>query len=160
MLGNGSDVLEGRFEDLWIRGFDVGTSVSGPGGCTCYNSLKDIVSMGLSYGVKIFNGGPYVFGVNSNSWYGGTAFGNVGLYASGDSGNRFYGIDIEVSPECGIDLEGAGDSVISPYEEASGPDQINGERNMIIGPLPIPYTPASLCSTCLVLGPGVALGLK
>jgi len=158
--GNGSNVFHSHFEDLLIRGFDIATSVDGPGGCTCYNSFENITSMGQSFGIKIINSSSWPGGANSNTWYGGLAWGNVGLYASGDGKNRFYGIDIEGSAGHGIDLEGYGDTVISPYEESDGADLINGAYNFVIGPMAYGgghYSPESICATCLVFGPDASM---
>ena len=159
--GNGSNVGGGRFERLSIAAFDKGTFMDGPGGCTCYNSFHDVNSHGASYGLYTQNSSGYASGVNSNNWYGGTIWGAVGLYLSGDGKNTFWHIDIEGSKKHGMVLAGYGDAIIAPYFEANGSDLLNGRDNMVLGPLSYgggEWSPdrSSTCTTCFWLGPDAA----
>ena len=130
-----SDVLKGSFKNLGVGGFDVGTQIGGDHGCTCYNRFDQVDSTGVSYGVSTVNFSKYIGDANSNTWTGGIAWGQVGLSDVGGGKNHWIGIDIESSHKHGIVLAGYGNEVISPYEEANGCDLIDGNYNMITGPL-------------------------
>jgi hypothetical protein len=157
---NHVDVLQSKFERLNIGGFGIGTFVDGPGGCTCYNTFRDVSSSGFSYGLFIQNSGGWPFGVNSNKWFGGQMWGAVGIFLSGDGKNTFWHPDIEGATKHGIVFNGTEDSVYSPYEEADGCDLLNGFENEISGPLAGggAYTPCaeSQDSTDFWFGPDAA----
>lgn len=157
----GVDVLSSRFEYLNIGGFDIGTQMGGAHGCTCYNEINQVYSRAKSYGVSTVNFSKYVADVNSNTWIAGTAWGEIGLSDVGGSKNRWIGIDIEGAKTHGMVLGGYGNSVISPYEEANGCDLINGNENMVIGPLSYgggawQPCPESRSTTSFWLGPDAA----
>ena len=132
---NKVDVLQSTFERLNIGGFGIGTFVDGPGGCTCYNTFREVNSTAISYGLYTQNSSGWPYGVNSNKWFGGQMWGAIGMFLSGDGKNTFWHPDIEGATQHGIVFNGTEDSVYSPYEEANGCDLMNGFENQIMGPL-------------------------
>jgi hypothetical protein len=133
--GNGTSVLSSTFENLTSQGFDIGTYIDGPGGCTCYNVFRNVSSYGKSWGVRTLNTSRYASGVNSNNWYGGVMSGSVGLEDAGSSKNHYWGIDIENAKAHGMVLSGYGTTVIAHYLEANGCDLLNGSNNYLEGPM-------------------------
>jgi len=123
---NGYDVLSAVFERINTRGFDIGTKVLSPQGCTCYNHFDTVDSWGSTAGVNLTG--------NSNLWITGTLWGPTGLIDAGGK-NRYIGIDIEGASKHGMILQGYGGSVVSPYLEANGCDLIDGSDNYVEGPL-------------------------
>jgi hypothetical protein len=158
--GNSSNVENSVVQDVRISGFDVGTSIAGPGGNTAYNTFRNVFSEGASYGVHVQNGSGYTTGVNSNSWYNGSFGGAVGLYDSGSNADHYYGVDLENNSTRALDLEGINTLVVAPYEEAAGgADILNGWQDYVIGPILSTgsyYSPSTLCATCYILGPNSA----
>jgi hypothetical protein len=125
---NSTDVQSSKFEDIGISYVDIGVSVQGPRGCTCYNHFSDLYVGGNSYGTYVAGG------ANSNIFAeGGTTSGAVGLYDHGNF-NAYIKPDIENAATHGIELAGSRALVLMPYEEADGKDVIDSGAywNMVV----------------------------
>jgi len=92
---SGRDVLNSVFENLSLRGADIGVRIGGPGGCTCYNKFFNVDATGYQIGVETINDSGYPGDFNSNQWYGGRFFGPIGLLDAGGLKDTWYNPDME-----------------------------------------------------------------
>jgi len=168
-----SDVGQSKFANLRITGgpsFDIGIQIGGDGGCTCYNVFDNVSSHAQSIGVSTVNFSHWAGDVNSNTWTSGQAWGAVGLSDVGGGKNRWIGLDIEGASKHAMIIGGYGNSVISPYLEASGPILLNGSFTSLMdgswgegSGSTISIDGASTCTSCFWFGadaPPLTLGVR
>jgi hypothetical protein len=90
-----ADVTQAVLSNIQTSGAATGVLIDSYKGCTCYDKLFNVNAVGTQFGVQTLNHSGYAYGVNSNQWYGGDAWGPVGIYDAGGAKNEFFGLDME-----------------------------------------------------------------